>query len=244
MKTMTLSKLKASVLGAFIVCAFVAPAFVQHQAAARARQESLRLREQLEALGSRIERFSNSVVQAQSAQALARDQLTELMKLRAEVGELRRAQQELEGLRANLANNKAEPPALPSSPNGTNIPVVLKSDWKFAGYATPEAALESFMWAARDGDLKFLLASFTPEAQKKVAPQYEGKSDSEVEAMLNKEVSKIDGLRFKRKESPSTNEVTFTVYAEEQDNGAIIARDEAVLTFRNVGGEWKLDEPL
>ncbi len=99
---MTLTKLKAGVLAAVALAGAATPALMQHQTQVKLRtvNESLRLQAgQLAALRTENARLSHLLGEANSSQ-LSQDQLRELMKLRGEVGLLRRQTNELEKVRA------------------------------------------------------------------------------------------------------------------------------------------------
>jgi hypothetical protein len=117
--------------------------------------------------------------------------------------------------------------------------MIPKDSWSFVGYATPEAAFQSVAWAMNKGDVKTFLASLTPEAQKFFAEKFEGKSENESAAMLSDEISGIAGLRLNRRKTSTQSEVTFVVFSTGQDNGVVKTHDEAIMKFKNIGGEWK-----
>ena len=65
----------------------------------------------------------------------------------------------------------------------------------FAGYATPEATLQSTLSAFSKGDLKYL-DGFTPKRRKKEREDFTGKSESEIAAIVAKNSAKLAGARF------------------------------------------------
>src|SRR6266571_2067559 len=54
------------------------------------------------------------------------------------------------------------------------------SPFAFSGYATPEAAIESMLWAGSIGDFKKFLAGCTPEQMERFKNRMAGKSDDEI----------------------------------------------------------------
>ena len=52
--------------------------------------------------------------------------------------------------------------------------------FSFAGYATPEASVQSMLWAGSRGDFKGLLAACMPEQIKRFERKMAGKSDAEI----------------------------------------------------------------
>ena len=98
MKLMAMTKVKAGVAGALVIASVVMPLMVQHQAQARLRNQDEALRQQRDQLAKLREtnpKLSNQFAQPKSSQLLPNDQLSELLKLRGEVGLLRNRAQEL-----------------------------------------------------------------------------------------------------------------------------------------------------
>ena len=114
-----------------------------------------------------------------------------------------------------------------------------KESWVFAGYSSPEASLQSVLWAMSKGDVKTFLASATPETQKLIAQQYVGKAESELASSLADEIRGMTELPLDHKKVSSDGAVTFTITVSDSENGIAKFHDESVMTFENVGGEWK-----
>lgn len=100
-KLMTLTHLKVAALGALVVAGAATPLVVQQQQARTALVEGSRaLERRLDGLARENTRLSNLVARAAEARALPPEQLSELMKLRGEVGLLRKQVNDLEKLRS------------------------------------------------------------------------------------------------------------------------------------------------
>jgi len=104
---------------------------------------------------------------SQAAQALKEDlarrqeEDAELLRLRNEVGQLRR-----ERAAAQLRANQAATPAANSRPSYASPGRYISRDQlAFKGYATPEAAVESQVWALINGNFDQYVASHIPEPQ-------------------------------------------------------------------------------
>jgi hypothetical protein len=162
------------------------------------------------------------------------------MKLRSEVGELRKQQKVLARLQAPAGGQSSSTAAPSSEPVKDNT--IPRESWAFVGYATPENALQSVAWAMSKGDSKTFLASLSPETQKSYAQQFEGKTEDEIATMLSADIGQLPALRLDRKKVSANGEVGFVLNSQETDDGTTKTRDEAVMTFRKIGGEWKLDE--
>jgi len=119
---------------------------------------------------------------------------------------------------------------------------IPRESWAFVGYATPENALQSVLWAMSRGDLSSFLAGLSPETQRAYANRFEGMTETEIATRLNEDIGQLPALRLDRKQVSGDDAVTFVLYSEERYNGTTKTRDEAVMTFKIVGGEWKLDE--
>jgi len=239
LKFMTIAKLKAGIISAVALAGVATLLVMQHQAQVRLREENQSLRERADRLAQLTienERLSNLLAQANGAQSLSSDQLSELMRLRSEVGMLRRQTNEL--LKSVTTRGESSPIATPPLETAS----IPRESWAFVGYATSENALQSVAWAMSKGDVKTFLASLSPETQNDYAHRFEGKTESEIATLLSEEISQLPALRLDRKKVSGHGTVAFVLYSEERDDGTTKTRDEAVMTFKNIGGEWRLDE--
>ncbi len=234
LKLMAITKLKIGIISALVLGAVTVPLLVQRQSQIRLDRENSRLRQALANQSSALQILSNRFVSATAEAALSQEQLAELMRLRSEVGRLRQEAQER--LRVSVSTQKPAAVAEPVTPPN----VLPKSAWRFAGYDTPEHALESVVWAMSTGDVKTCLASLTPD----VAQRVQNKAAEDLGPKLVQEISRIGGLRLDRKKSEPDGSVSFVLFSEESDNGSEKFRSEAVLKFKNVSGEWKCADNL
>jgi RNA polymerase sigma factor (sigma-70 family) len=96
-KAIAMTILQKTLIAATIVVAGLATSLViQHQTQVRLLEENQSLRQQTAQLKSDNENLSNRVAQANRSPSLSSERLRELLKLRGEVGVLRRQQRELE----------------------------------------------------------------------------------------------------------------------------------------------------
>jgi hypothetical protein len=109
-----------------------------------------------------------------NAQAALDEELTrlraearEVHKLRNEMSQLRVERSESEKLRAE--NQRLKTASISDGSSAVQAvqqpEFFAKENWIFAGHATPEATVQTFLWAMREGDLKTLQAGVTAEAQ-------------------------------------------------------------------------------
>ena len=107
-----------------------------------------------------------------------------------------------------------------------------RSSWAYAGYASPESAFQSGVWAISKGDAQAWLASLTPALQLK-ARQRAGDNDDKIIADDDKrDLARITGYRIIHKQVLSKDEVVLEAYAEGLNQ-------TTKASFQRIGGEWK-----
>jgi hypothetical protein len=251
-----MSKIKLAGLGGILIGAVLFVWLTQNRAADKLAEADRLWRQQADQLArltAENSRLSNALVQVRLSQARANDQLRELLRLRGEVNALREVTNQMAQLRANsgpaaareATRSKAEEikprveldlrPA--SEAAGVTIP---RQSWAFAGYATPEAALQTVVWAMANGDAATYLASLTPAGLQYLEQQLDGKSETDLVTMLKDEVSDLKALRLDQRRDAGDGKVSFVLAAREQEDGGTRQRDEQVLVLKNVGGEWRV----
>src|SRR6516162_7861497 len=82
-----------------------------------------------------------------------------------------------------------------------------KTVWANVGYASPDAALETWTWALSKGDKKVMLQSLTPEAQKEWHEELAGMTDEQIKAKSAKGAAKQSGYTIRQREVVSGEEV-------------------------------------
>lgn len=112
LKLFVMSKLKISAMSALLIAAVVTPLVIQQDRLTRLREENQSLQEQASTLRVENENLSAQLATANQRPGVSDAQLAELLRLRGEVGQLRRDRQELARLRARP---EAERPATPSA---------------------------------------------------------------------------------------------------------------------------------
>jgi len=106
-----------------------------------------------------------------------------------------------------------------------------RASWRFAGYADPESALQSLIWAFGKGDVRAFLNSVSPALQREDA----GKPDTAIITAQNKaDLARVNGYRILDKQVLSADEVVFTCYAEGLN-------DTQKFSIKRIGNEWKFD---
>lgn len=124
----------------------------------------------------------------------------------------------------NAQTNRADAPA-------------NSSPFAFAGYATPEAAIQSLLWAFSTGDVENLKAGFTEnEMEKFHRMNIAGKSDDEVKQFLKARANVIAGYKITQTEVISDSEVHLHVHFRPS---AELRRENTIIIMNKTGKEWK-----
>jgi len=228
-----------------MVVAGAATLFVmQRQAEGELRAQNQALRQQLEQssqLAAENERLSNLVAQAAATQRLPDSQLSELLKLRGEVGRLRQQAKEVEALREANRQATAALAAGQNTLGASTAPEPASTDfwprdsWQFLGYATPDAALQSQFYAARQGDLKTFMSYTTGEILERMQKDMEGKSEAEMIAKLNREMQNLKSVRILNRQTLPDGTVLLTASFD-----AGTRMQESGLILKKVGNDWKI----
>jgi len=230
-----------------LLLASLAVLWAQRSRLAALGQESERLRAEL-AEAQRLIGVNQTAQNGQQHEELERlrSEAQEIHKLRNEVSQLRAGAKETERLRTeNLQLRAANRPPQAAPRIGEAVPPAAasqagyhpKESWTFAGYTTPEAALQSLVWAMREGDTKTLLASLAPEELARQAKKWEGKSEAEIGADAKHDTDKINSIRILESKTLTDDEVVLHVY--------VAGGDDTVqkISMKRFGGEWKLANP-
>ena len=157
----------------------------------------------------------------------------ELLRLRNQVSLLSRRQRELAGvpvenerLRARLASART---------NAANVlppGYIRKSEARFAGYATPEDALQSMLWAMQNRDFTNLMAAFTPEIARQMQKEIErtGKTPEE----FFKDSEALPGMNIVNRKVETNDLIELQVEI-------VPGQDAQPIRFRQINGQRKMD---
>lgn len=179
-------------------------------------------------------RLSNIVAQANTP--LAEEQLMELGKLRDEVRRLRNRTNDLQTMRTELRRLRGQLSAARSSMTSNAPPDVPVSDifprdsWKFAGFDTPENAVESVTWAISQGDEDSYLESLSPDLQDEMESALADGSFSDVGPL---EIGKSKDFRIVDRETVSDNKQIITIHVDGQP-------DDTMLPVVKTPDGWKI----
>ena len=211
--------------------------------AASLRQENQRLTTELEALKQQLAGFSEDQTRKQEADSRkAAADAQELVKLRGEVSRLRSSATDAEKLRSEVGalrtqnrDLRAQPPmAETSAPASTaTTDQFPRQSWTFSGYASPDAALVSAIWAMKEGKPQVFMDSLSPEEQQRMAQKWQGKSEEEIAAKHQDDVGNIQGMRILSRTPISAAEVRMQVFLE----GANLV--ETIKMNQQTDQQWK-----
>ncbi len=159
----------------------------------------------------------------------------ELLQLRAEVTRLGNRKHELAN--AHLENNRLQ---FELTTRGTNVPgaaalpagYIRKSQARKLGYNTPEATIETMLWAIQNRDLRVITQSFTPETAQGFQREIEKSGDSMEEFFKSSE--SLVGMRVVSREQASDNSIELQVEI-------VPGVPPETMRFRKINDEWKME---
>ena len=158
----------------------------------------------------------------------------ELLRLRNQAAQLRTATNELQQLRTKVSQLGAsrQTAAASRASNGAAAEMVSREALSFAGYATPDAALQSTLFAMTQGDHNAFLASLSPEEAQRVAKQSEGKTPEQMSEKWRRDTGEMTSYRILERDEVSSEEMVLVIY---------VAGEKKVvpMQMRKVGEEWK-----
>ncbi len=111
------------------------------------------------------------------------------------------------------------------------------SPFTFAGYATPEASVQSMLWAGSIGDFKKFLAGCTPEQVERFRNKMAGKSDDEIRRETIAWANALVGYKITKKEVISADEVHLHIHATPSAVG--LHSGKVIVIMKKIGTEWK-----
>jgi RNA polymerase sigma factor (sigma-70 family) len=233
LKLMAMTKFKLAT-AAVIVAGMGTTLVLEHRAQATLRADNAALRQQVTQvarLSAENQRLADLLLPTESNGS----RLEELERLRQAALQLRQQVQGLEQARAEnrqLRSVRADATARPSSPTErwpNPLLVLPKDSWTFAGYATPEAAVQSLLWAGTSGDAEAILNGSIPEAREEAATP---EAKKRMVAVISGNMKRWTGLRVLEKQILADDRVDLTVHAEGVDN-------VFKMKFKRIGAEWK-----
>ena len=156
----------------------------------------------------------------------------EVLQLRNQVGQLRRRRDELLPVRAEHDRLVLELAARGTNASGLPRNFIRKSEARLVGYSSPEATLQSFLYAIRNRDLTNFFQAFTPEGVSRLKSQGLESPD-----------------RLEKLFDESQDLIGLSILDREQRQQDLIAANVQILPglpptqilFRLVNSQWKMD---
>jgi hypothetical protein len=157
---------------------------------------------------------------------------------------LRREKEEFEKLRAeNQKLRASQAAAAAGQPQLTDIKIPKaypRENWAFTGYADPEAAMQSVLWAAASRDPATILAGFTPEQIAQMQTEDNAnRSEAEVAERIAQQAAKIKSFQILKNEPISDHEAVLTLYLDGPEG----SEQTPKMKMQRVGNEWRIAGP-
>lgn len=108
---------------------------------------------------------------------------------------------------------------------------------RFAGFASPEAALKSFIWSESTGNLQKLLAACTPEQGERFKKKIAGTPEQEISRRLVQEAKNRANYAVTDKEVVSDTEVRLHLRVQPYPGHPNVGNDIQVM--QKIGEEWR-----
>jgi predicted Holliday junction resolvase-like endonuclease len=232
-----MKKSKIVIIVGLVICVEVLELILQHQACVRLQAEVLARQHdvnELPRLLAENQRLSNRVASAAAASSNLASQQDELNRLRTKVATQDR---QLQALQTELAVPSSLP-AFQSLPGSNRFVYLPRNAWNYAGYSTPEAALQSMLWATFQGNMSALRASLTPEElARRQGNAWKDKTEDQIAAAGMQGLASAEGLQILNIQMSSEDQAHFTLYFTGQEHP-----DQPLwFDLKRIDGEWKAD---
>lgn len=207
--------------------AVVTATLIQTRQVSMLQAEARQLREQTEQQPAEVLKTATGKTATDVEANLNQEEQMELLRLRGEYARLHQRQRELAPLQAEnkallarvaAAQANAKPGAVALPPG-----YLKRQDARFAGFGTPEAALESLFWATANRDTNTLL-HLMPHLTNQIY-------GAEAEKYW-KQIGMVPGFRILKNEPRSDSSVSLTI--------EILPGEEQKIEAHKNGEEWQL----
>ena len=228
------------IIAVCLLAAAVGAAWGQRNSIAALREKNIELRQQANAENAaRENRGAPPRVDDQEIQSLT-EATRELPKLRNEVRQLRQQKPEIDRLRSENGQLAAQISSGANRPKLAQMEgYVAKEQWVQAGFATPEATIQSFFWAVANQDTAYIVQCMAPKMKREFDREFAGKSPEEQQKVFAEgmgTLGRMGGYRIAGTEQVSENKVIIGI--EAAAGGHVMK-----MPLERIGNEWKLNEP-
>jgi RNA polymerase sigma factor (sigma-70 family) len=230
---MAMSKTKLGIAVLVAGCMTI-PLAMQHRTQASLREEISRLRQQLDSAVPAVAANQILPTADTNAPTMSADEFKELLKLRGEVGLLREQAREQKTANSRGPTDQSAAPQM--STGGSKLAsrsFVPRSELAFAGYASPEAALESVLWAENQTNVVSYLASLVPDAQQSEQDRLQKEFINGVAQPFFRTGNLVTGFQLLETNRISDDEIALTFFMG--GRGGTIK-----LPAKRIGDEWKM----
>lgn len=248
--------MKVWVLAALLAVGAMVPFVLQRGMLNQLRSENAQLQARVQELEAAQQAATNAArTNARPENAATKDQVLELMRLRAEVTALRKFTNAAAGaIPAPRAAPAMTDIAVAAPAAAVPVMATNAAPWNYKGFAQPDDTMNTMVWAMEQGRMDLLLASATPEAQAQIQQEY-----GSIEKM-RAQASEITEIRPALNHAATENEVYMTMVINKpaqqgiapekmEIGGQTVGKGqpysvgaqvlEAVVKLQRVGNEWK-----
>ena len=241
-------RLSRFVLAAVLAAIMTIPVMWQRGTINNLREENGQLSARVKELTAQSAEAASKTTPAKTPPELAalpKEQLHELMRLRAEITALRRQTNAPSAAVSRAETNNAVIGSAAPVEQGN---IEARPPWRNAGFAQPIDAASTVFWAAEQGQVEAMMSGMTPEAQAEVRQRIAlGKVTPE---NLKLEAASIAGFR-PSPNHPSTENETYLVMdvaaapqsatataADSPQNNIPAQTHQQVVRFQKIGNQW------
>jgi hypothetical protein len=226
------------VLIAVLAMALAAGIVVQSMRVSKLKAQNEAQRQQVAALQAQADHLSSPA--SPPAPAATDEDRSELLRLRNQAAQLKQVTNELQRLRMQVQQLQAAnqhiraTPATPAPDTNAAAATgpVPRESWAFAGYATPEATLQSAVFAMSQGDYQTFLASMSPEEAARMQKSFEGKTPEQIAEEGRRETANARSFQILAKQELAPDRVVLNVFVAGEDRAQRIM-------MQKIGEEWK-----
>lgn len=213
---------------------------LQHEALKKLRIERSALETRLaqtNRLTAENERLAKQLIQSRPISFPAHAPASEIERLLRQVATQKSEINRLQ----NQIGNVPEIPGMESVPFSFLTISVPKNEWCFAGYNSPEAAVQSMLWGTLNKDVQTIRSSLTPDEQsRRLKKEWNGKNDSEIGEDGARRLENATGFQILKQQTSAADSIHYTVLVD----GLPHPEQPLWLDVKKIGNEWKCDGPM
>ena len=215
---------------------------LQHQQNGRLRAENANLQQsatEANQLRADLEKSTGAHEQdaTQEIERL-RAENRDLLRLRGEVNQLNDAKIEYEKISAENERLRAQAQNAAKSELKAMAPIIIRMDsLSDHGHTTPEATMQTFLWAERDGNVDELSRCFVPERWASIYSSIPEERRKNLLDQMRHEMDQLVSIEIVARKDLNSTTVLLGLQSMPR-NGSAGAKISLTLTLRD--GEWKL----